>query len=68
MIIFSRKIVSETGSAHKYFSIQTCATVYTVSNNKVFGYKSKEAELRVKTQPLLSRKPATFYAETAVLF
>ena len=48
MIIFSRKIVSKTGSAHKYFSIQTCATVYTVSiirylviNQKWPSYGSK---------------------------
>lgn len=60
MIIFSRKIVSKTGPAHKRFSMQTRTIVYTVSNNKAFSYKSKVAELRVKTRPLLRRKPATF--------
>lgn len=60
MIILVKKIVSKTDSVHKHFSIQTYAIVYTVNNNKVFSYKSKVAELRVKTRPLLRRKPATF--------
>lgn len=47
MIILVKKIVSKTDSVHKHFSIQTCAIVYTVSNNKAFSYKSKVAELRV---------------------